>query len=145
MTKRRPCPAAAAQQPSHATMLCTWTGYGASPPAAYKYRGEHRKQEEEDDFVEKGRNEGGQNFGEGEKGSDREGSKTRERRVLKKEQRRDLRRNKERRTLLTKETHRGKEELQQLASTPHRRPHSNSTGQQPPAASHHLPSLLQHP
>jgi hypothetical protein len=23
-------------------MPCTWTGYGASPPAAYKYRGEHR-------------------------------------------------------------------------------------------------------
>jgi hypothetical protein len=46
----------------------------------------------------------------------------RERRVLKKKQRRDLRRNKERRTLLTEETHRGKEELQQLASTPHRRP-----------------------
>jgi len=50
MTKRRPCPAAAAQEPSRATMPCTWTGYGASPPAAYKYRGEHRKQGEEDDF-----------------------------------------------------------------------------------------------
>jgi len=46
MTKRRPCPATAAQEPSHATMPCTWTGYGASPPAAYKYRGEHRKQGE---------------------------------------------------------------------------------------------------
>jgi len=46
MMKRRPCPATAAQEPSHATMPCTWTGYGASPPAAYKYRGEHRKQGE---------------------------------------------------------------------------------------------------
>jgi len=39
MTKGRPCSAATAQEPSHATMPCTWTGYGASPPAAYKYRG----------------------------------------------------------------------------------------------------------
>jgi hypothetical protein len=23
-------------------MPCTWTGYGASPSAAYKYRGEHK-------------------------------------------------------------------------------------------------------
>jgi len=28
----RPCPAAVAQEPSHATMPCTWTGYGEPLP-----------------------------------------------------------------------------------------------------------------
>ena len=72
MMKRRPCLAAAAQEPSHATMPCTWTGYGASPLAAYKYKGNEEEEKKERKALkrEKRREErtcGGKIFEKGEK------------------------------------------------------------------------------
>ena len=43
MTKRKPCLSGAAQEPSHATMPCTWTGYGEPLPRLPINTGEMKK------------------------------------------------------------------------------------------------------